>query len=158
MKSVPAARPAKRFTCSSPSREFSSDSGSASPVGVVGDSGGLRPRVARYFARGCLSLLMIPLSRSVVDTVEQSNGFEKLRKAGMIMYQNDSKAQREADPYKRSTKAGKRQPTPLPLQTKEGRTSQESRLLYSHPICWTTESPLGGCILFTSYRRWGASR
>ena len=49
----------------------------------------------------------------------------------MMMYQNDSKGQREADPYKRSTKAGKRQPTPLPLQTKEGRTSQESRLLYS---------------------------
>ena len=141
MKCVPAARPAKRFTSSSPSNKFASDSG-ASPVGVVGDSGGLRPWVAGYFARGYLSLLMIPLSRSVVDTVEQSNGFEKLRKAGMIMYQNDPKGQREADPYKRSTKAGKRQSTPLPLQTKDGRTSQESRLLYSRPICWTTrESP-----------------
>ena len=144
MKCVPAARPAKKFTSSNPSSKLSSNSGSASPVGMVGDSGVLRPRVARYFARGCLSLLMIPLSRSVVDTVEQSNGFEKWRrrKAGMIMYQNDPKGQREADPYKRSTKAGKRQPTHLPLQTKEGRTSQESRLLYSHPICWTArESP-----------------
>ena len=88
MKCVPAARPAKRFTSSSPSSNFSSDSGSVSPVGVVGDSGGLRPRVARYFARGCLSLLMILLSRSVADTVKQSNGFEKLRrrKARVIMF------------------------------------------------------------------------
>ena len=52
----------------------------------------------------------------------------------MIIYQNDPRAQREADPYKRSTKAGKQQPTPLPLQTKEGRTSESSAVFAPHML------------------------
>ena len=52
----------------------------------------------------------------------------------MIIYQNDPKAQREADPYKQSTKAGKQQPTPVPLQIKEGRTSESSAVFAPHML------------------------
>ena len=73
----------------------------------------------------------------------------------MMIYQNDPRAQREADPYKRSTKAAsKQQPTPLPLQIKEGRMSELSAVFAPHmlankrvPLEDAYFSPVIGCVV-----------